>query len=792
MGGNNMLKNYFKVAFRSMMRRKGFSLLNISGLAIGMASAMLILLWVQNEMSYDRFYPNANRLYLAWNKDTWGSKLTCWSTTPKVFGPVYKHETPEVEKESRVNWNQSLLFTVGEKRLNVTGTMVDPDFLTMFSFPFVNGDANTALNSPQAIVLTEKLAVKLFGSPNSAMGKTIKIDNKDNYTVSAIMKDLPNNTQFDFEYLLPWAYMVAHQNDDSSWGNNSTRNYVLLKPNANIDNVNAKIKNFSINHQGKGATTQMFLYPVSELRLHSQFKDGKPSGGRIEIVRVFTIIAIFILLIACINFMNLSTARSEKRAKEVGIRKVAGALRQGLIGQFLAESVLIAFIAGVLALVIVQLSLHSFNNLTRKELYVGYGSLYSWLTFFAFIFVTGILAGSYPAFFLSSFKPSAVLKGAFKKAHALVTPRKVLVVLQFTFAIILIICTIIVEQQLKYGQDRENGYDKNNLVYVFMTGDVEKKYTAIKEELLQKGIATSISKTSSPITQSWSNTWGINWQGKPANDKTIINNFCSDGNLVTVTGMKVVEGRDIDLKKYPGDSMSVVLNEASVKIMGFKHPVGQVLSYDTNYTVVGVVKDFIMESPYEPIRPIAIFGPHEMFFNTMHIKLSKNNTTANNLAAMEKIFKQYNPQYPFEYHFVDEVYAQKFEEEKLTGILAALFGGLTVFIACLGLFGLAAYMAENRLKEIGVRKVLGASVTGITTLLSIDFIKLVLISIFCATPVAWWAMDSWLKGYEYHTSISWMVFVGAGIIAVVIAILTVSFQAIKAAVANPVKSLRSE
>jgi ABC-type antimicrobial peptide transport system permease subunit len=436
--------------------------------------------------------------------------------------------------------------------------------------------------------------------------------------------------------------------------------------------------------------------------------------------------------------------------------------------------------------------LHAFNELTRKELFIGYGSIYFWLAFFAFIVFTGVLAGSYPAFFLSSFKPVAVLKGTFKKANALVTPRKILVVLQFTFAIILIICTIIVEQQLKYGQDRENGYDKKNLAYVFMTGDIEKRYTAIKDDLFRRGIATSISKTSSPITQSWSNTWGIGWQGKPANDKTIINLFCSDGNLVPTTGMKIIEGRDIDLKKYPGDSMSAVINETTAKIMKFKHPIGQVLTNDTNYTVVGVVKDFIMESPFEPIRPIVIFGPHIQFFNTIHIKLNNHNTTQKNLAEMEKVFKQYNPEYPFEYHFIDEEYASKFEEEKLTGTLAALFGGLTVFIACLGLFGLASYMAENRIKEIGVRKVLGASVSSIATLLSIDFIILVLISIVLATPVAWWAMYKWLKGYEYHTSISWMVFVASGVIAVAIAICTVSFQAIRAAVANPVRALRSE
>jgi putative ABC transport system permease protein len=786
-----MFRSFLKTGLRNLWRSKGFSALNICGLAIGMASAMIILLWVQNELSYDRFYPKIDRLYQAWNRDKWDDKLECWNSTPKIMAPSLKLEYPEIEKASRVNWNQNLLFNVGEKNLYSQGTMVDPDFLTMFSWPFEQGDPNTALNNPTSIILTKKLAKKLFGN-GEAIGKVIKIDNKDNFTVSGVMKDLPNNTGFNFEYLLPWTYMVTRNQMDSSWWNNSTRTYVQLNPKTQISALNTKIKNVTKTHCGQGQTTEVFLYPVKQLRLHGEFTNGVPTGGRIEMVRVFIIIAVFILLIACINFMNLSTARSEKRAKEVGIRKVSGALKGSLIGQFLFESVMISIIAGILALVIVQLCLPSFNILTRKQLGIAYSDIYFWLSFLGFILFTGILAGSYPAFFLSSFKPVMVLKGSFKKVNALITPRKVLVVLQFTFAIILIICTIIIQQQIKYAQSRENGYDKGNLVFINMAGEIEKSYKLIANDLLRDKIAVSISKTSSPITDSWSNTWGFKWEGKAPTDKTIVNVYCSDGDLVKTTGMKIVKGRDINLRTFLTDSFAAVINEAAAKAMSFKNPIGQNLRYDTNYHVIGVVKDFIMESPYEPIRPIVVMGPHNQFFNTIHIKLNKENSTAKNIAGMEKIFKQYNPQYPFEYKFVDEAYAEKFASEQVTGSLAGWFSFLTIFISCLGLFGLATYMAQNRIKEIGVRKVLGASVTNITTLLSKDFLKLVVLSLIIASPVAWYAMFKWLEGFKYHTPINWWIFIMAGSLALLIAFLTVSYQAIRAALMNPAKSLRSE
>ncbi|HXL56124.1 MAG TPA: ABC transporter permease [Chitinophagaceae bacterium] len=787
-----MFKNYFKVAFRNLFRNKGFSAINILGLAIGMASTMLILLWIQNELSYEQFHEKKDRIYEAWNRANFSGKLNCWNTTPKILARTLERDLPEVEQAARVDWGSNFLFSIGEKRLTVEGTVVDSNFLQVFSFPLLKGNPKTVLNDMHSIVLTEKLANKLFGNED-AMGRIIKIDNKDNFTVTGILKDLPTNTRFKFEYLVPWSYKRFLGDDDVNWGNNSTRTYVLLKPNASAVSVNTKLKTFKPKYDKDDPKWEMFIYPLSKWRLYSSFTNGLEDGnGRIEYVRLFGIIAAFILLIACINFMNLSTARSEKRAKEVGIRKVVGAQKSLLISQFIGESILLAFIAGIFAVVIVQLTLPAFNSLVDEKVSIQYSNLNEWLACIGFIVFTGILAGSYPAFFLSSFQPVKVLKGTFKKAHALVTPRKVLVVLQFTFAIILIICTIIVKQQIDYARDRDTGYNKNNLIYHLFTGDIEKNFQLIKNELLSSDVASSVTKTSAPLTQSWSDGWGQEWEGKDPNDKTDFYRYNEDEGLGATAGLQFVAGRDFDLKQFPTDSNGAILNESALKVMKFKNPIGKLIKDNgSEWHVVGVIKDFILTSPYEPTRPMLIYGS-KAWFSTILIKFNDKNSTAGNLKKAEAIFKKYNPEYPFEYKFVDEEYARKFEDEQRIGTLAGVFAALTIFISCLGLFGLATYMAENRIKEIGVRKVLGASVTGITTLLSKDFLKLVLVSFILAAPVAWWAMFTWLKDYPYRVNIQWWVFVMAGLLSIAISLLTVSYQAIKAAIANPVKSLRTE
>ena len=791
-----MIKNYFKTAWRNLTRGKSFSFINISGLAIGMAGAILILLWLQNEVSFDKFHKNKNDLYqvygLTGNTD---GHAVAIDVTSQPMAPALKQNYPEVEAATRVADVSSFLFTADNKSFtNIKGDFVDPSFLSMFTFPLIDGNKNDQLKNVYSITITQKLAQKLFGNED-AMGKIIRIDSVDNFTVTGILKNLPSNTRFDFEYLLPWDYLKKIDWNNDTWLSNNTPTYVLLKPKTDIAAFNAKIKDITKRETGRNDVWTQFLFPLSQWHLYSDFKNGKPAGGRIETVRTFGIIALFILLIACINFINLSTARSEQRAKEVGIRKVAGAGKVLLIGQFIVEAFLTACIAGVIALLIVQLTLPSFNRLINAQLSIPYSSGYFWLCALAFIVITSLLAGSYPAFYLSSFKPISIFKKQFKKNNSTISPRKVLVVLQFTFAIILIISTIAIRNQVVYAQDRDKGYSNNNLVKVDFVGDINKNYALIKQDLLSSGIASSVTKTMTDIVQGGFHSWGLRWPSEiPKDTVTTITIYSEDANLVKTAGLHLLEGRDIDINKYPADSFSILLNESAVKTMGLKNPLGQIINnpFDkTDWHVVGVVKDYVQGSPYAKVLPTVIYGPGA-WFNTMYIKFNTTNSTASDLTQTEKIFKKYNAAYPFDYIFVDEQYAKQFDDEQRTKTMAGLFAALAIFISCLGLFGLSAYVAESRVKEIGVRKVLGASVANIAGLLSFDFIKLVIVSIIIATPVAWFAMNKWLDDYSYRISIGWGIFFVAGVLAILIAVITVSFQAIKAAVANPVKSLRSE
>lgn len=787
-----MFLNYLKIAFRNLLKNKGFSVINITGLSIGMASAILILLWINHETNYDQFHEKKDRIYEAWHRAEFSGELQCWNTTPKVLAGAMQKDMPEVETTARVNWRNMKLFTVGDKSLMSGGNIVDSTFFRVFSFQPVKGDLETALMNNDGIVLTRTLAMSLFGTED-VLGKIVKIDQDENAIVTAVVEDPPQNTRFNFEYLLPWSNMRKMQGDESNWHNNSIRTYVLLKPNTNLAGVQEKMKTFRVKYVPDEPKWQMFIYPISKWRLYSNFENGKESGGNIVYVRIFAVTAAFILLIACINFMNLSTARSEKRAREVGIRKVAGAMKSNLVAQFIGESILVAGIAGLLALLIVILCLPAFNQLTSKELMIDFTDPAFWGLFIAFILFTGFLAGSYPAFFLSSFRPTSVLKGTFKKSNATVSPRKVLVVTQFSFAIILIMCTIVVRKQLLHAQNRNAGYEKDKLVYHMMNGDLYKNYTLVKNKLLESGIASSVTKTSAPLTQAWRDTWGIEWTGKDPNDKTDFDIFSSDENLAKTAGLQLIHGRDFDLSKYPTDSMGMLINESAMKAMNLKDPIGkEILDGDEKFHVVGVFRDFIIQSPFYPTKPMLIEGAGPNWFNTIHFKLSNSGSVADNIRKAEGIFKKYNPNYPFEFKFIDAEYDAKFTGEKRVATLSWLFSFLTIFISCLGLFGLATYMTATRTKEIGVRKVLGASVTSISGMLSKDFLKLVLISVFIGCPIAWWAMNNWLDNYPYRTSIEWWLCLLTAGIAMLIAVATVSYQAIRAALSNPVKSLRSE
>ncbi|WP_057940102.1 ABC transporter permease [Algoriphagus resistens] len=786
-----MLKNYFKIAWRNIVRSKGYALINIGGLSIGMASAILILLWVQNEVSMDRNHPKSDRIYKTYNRDTFSGERWVWGSSPKILGPTLKKDYPEVEQAVRIN-NANFLFTIGDKKSNESGVFVDPEFLDVFDFPVLEGNSSTALGDPYNMVVTEDFARKLFGEQD-AVGQTVKIDSTDIFTVTAVLENIPNTTRFQSDFFLSWEYMKKLGWDDEWWGNNSVETFVLLTENASLESFNEKIESITKEHTNGESSTEVFTYPLSQIHLYGKSENGRLVGGRVVTVRMFAFIAVFILVIACINFMNLSTARSEKRAKEVGLRKVVGARKTSLIAQFIGESTLIAFIAGILAILIVELTLPSFNTLVDKQLFISYGSYVFWLQLIGFILLTGLLAGSYPAFFLSSFSPVNVLKGTFRSAASAVNPRKILVVLQFSFAIVLIVSTIIIQRQISHAQKRELGYDRDNLIYVMMQGDIEKHYGAIKQSLLNSGAVQAMTKSMSPITQRYSDGWGYSWEGStPEDEKLDFIRFSTDADFMKVMGTELVEGRDIDIHQFPSDSTAILLNETAVRKMRLENPLGQIVSDgDDNYTVVGVIKDFIFESPYDPVNPLMVFGPSS-WFGVVHIRLKADQPVAENIASIQGVFEDFNPNFPFEYHFVDEQYARKFNDTRRTASLSILFTILTIVISCLGLFGLSTYMAANRIKEIGVRKVLGASVGSISLLLSKDFLKLVGIAFLLSVPVAWYVMDQWLENYQYSVGIEWWVFFATGTATMLIALFTVGFQSIKAALTNPARTLKSE
>jgi ABC-type antimicrobial peptide transport system permease subunit len=662
----------------------------------------------------------------------------------------------------------------------------------MFDFPLLQGNSQTALNDPYSVVLTEKAATRLFGD-EAPVGQALLINGEYPMTVTGVMKNLPGNTLFEFEALIPVVFLKVLNQYDENWGSHSLNTYVELHPNTRLDLANESIRDIFKKHTDNRSETEAFLYPLSKRHLYSKFENGIPVGGMIETLRIFGLIAGLILLIACINFTNLSTARSEKRAKEVGVRKVMGGKRMSLIKLFLGESMIVSFIAGAMALILALIALPLFRTLMGKQLGLDLTDIRFWLAGLGFVIFTGVLAGSYPAFYLSSFLPVKVLKGIRGRKQSLVSSRKVLVVVQFTIACALIVSTLVIHRQIRYAENRDSGFDKEQLIYTRFEGDIEKNYELIKYDLLSSGTAISVTRNFSPMTQGWGNTWSVNWTGKDPNARIIFDMYQTDAEWAKTVGATIIEGRDIDVYTYATDSTAMLLNESAVKIMNLEHPIGEIIyNNGIDFHVVGVVKDFILRSPYEPVVPMNICGPASWGFMVMHIKFNNHNRMSDNLARAEQIFKQFNPAYPFEYNFVDEEYARKFQDEKTTGTLATWFAGLTIFISCLGLFALVAYMAETRRKEIGIRKVLGASVSDVIYLLSKEFLILVGISIVVASPIAWWTMEKWLSGYSYRTNIPWWLFIVVGCLSLCIALLTVGFQAFKAATTNPVDAIKRE
>jgi ABC-type antimicrobial peptide transport system permease subunit len=782
----------FKINLRNLQRGGIYSVINIGGLAIGMAAAILILAWIYHEWSYDRFHAKEKNIYVVYNRAAFDGVIHCSSWTPLIMGPTLKTDYPGISAVARMA-GAELIYAVEESKFNIQTGCTDADFLTMFDFPLLQGNRETALNDPYSVILTEKAAMRLFGNKDP-MGKTLLVNNQYPVTVTGVMKDLPGNTMFQFEALTPFPFRKVYGGYyNENWNANSVQTFAELHPNAQMASVDESIRGIVKTHTNNSVQSEQFLHPLGKQHLYSKFVNGVPVRGELtEKMRIFGVIAGLVLLIACINFINLSTARSAKRAKEVGVRKVMGGKRLSLIGLFLGESMIISFIAGAIALVLALMVLPVFETLMGQRLTLNLTNVRFWIAGLGFVILTGLLAGSYPAFYLSSFRPVKVLKGIFRTKQRLVSSRKVLVVVQFTVASVLIVSTLVIHRQIRYAQDRDSGYDKDQLIYTILKGDIPKNYELIRQDLLNSGTAISVSRSSEAMTKGWSDTEGVNWQGKDPAERITFGLHYTDAGWTKTVGTSIKEGRDIDIYTYPTDSTAVLLNETAVKMMNFEYPVGETVSIDgRDWRVVGVVKDFILRSPYESVEPMIIGGPAGYFY-VMHVKLNGHNRMSDNLAQTEQIFRQYNPGFPFEYQFVDEEYALKFGEEQKMGTLATWFAGLTIFISCLGLFALVAYMAETRRKEIGIRKVLGASVSSIVILLSKEFLILVTISIVIASPVAWWAMNQWLVTYPYRTYIPWWLFIVVGCISLCIALLTVGFQAIKAAMENPVKAIKSE
>ncbi|MCG2615529.1 ABC transporter permease [Terrimonas sp. NA20] len=787
----SIIRNYAVVAWRNLVRSKSFSAINIAGLALGMVSAVVILLWSFKELSFDQFHSKKERVYHIMNRAKFEENVVVWGATPKPLAAVLEQNYPQVETAVRLNWVALFVLHAGSQQYQEPGYLTDPGFFNVFDFPFLKGDPKTALQSEYSIVLTETMAKKLFGNTN-VLGHTVRIDSTDFFTVTGVMKDPPINSSLDFNYVIPWSYMKRVGWDDNNWKNNNVRTVVLMKPGIDEATANKLFANV-VKKQVSDSENELFVHPLTKWHLRSGFHNGINDGGEIILVRMFCIIAGFILLIACINYVNMSTARSQKRAREVGIRKVVGAGRGSLITQFLGESVLVSFFAGAIALILLYPALLAFNYLIDDRLSVPFGNYQFWIAAILFMIVTGILAGIYPAFYLSSYQPVKVLKGHFKRIRVFVTPRKMLVTLQFTFAIVMIICTIVIYRQIKHTQERDRGYRGNNLAYMYMKGRMKQNYPAIREELLASNAITDITRSNCPITDVWSNGDDYDWDGNPPGERHVVMRFTADRNYVSAMGLQLLQGRDLDTEKHPADTSSVLINQAAAKMMGISaNAVGKKIRQGKKeLEVVGVVQNFIPDMPYQAFMPAVIHGDTDNF-GAISFRLNEERGTDENLASIAGIFRKYNPDYPFEHFFADEAYEAKFATEKVIGTLAAFFAGLTVFISCLGLFALAACLAESRIKEIGVRKVLGASVTRITALLSKDFFQPIVLAILIASPLAWWGMDHWLSNYAYRTSINWWVIATAALLVILIAIATVSYQTVKAAIANPVRSLKTE
>ncbi|QHT69219.1 FtsX-like permease family protein [Rhodocytophaga rosea] len=792
-----MLQNYLTIALRNLFKNKVYSFLNIFGLAIGMAVAVLIGFWLHDELTYNKFHANYDRIGQVKTTQTFNGETGTHSAVAIPLSEELRSKyTSDFKYVVMTSWNFGHILAYGDKRISTQGLYTQPEFPEMMTLKMIKGSRN-ALKDPSSMLINASLAKSLFGDEDP-MNKVIKKNNKTTYKIAGVFEDLPRNSEFyESSLLIPWEAYLAEEpwvkNSYDQWGNHSWQMFVQLNDKVDFNKVTAKIRGIPMQHlTASDGQEEVLVHPMSKWHLYSEFKDGSVVGGRIQFVWLFAIIGIFVLLLACINFMNLATARSEKRSKEVGIRKAVGSVKSQLVFQFLSESILVVFIAFFLAYFIVLISLPWFNELADKKMNSQWANPVFWLASIGFTLFTGLLAGSYPAFYLSSFNPVRVLKGTFKVGKFAALPRQVLVVLQFTVSVTLIIGTAVVFKQIQHAKNRPVGYNREGLISVSVhTEDLNGKYEVLRSELLKTEAVQEMAQSGSPTTAIYQNQIGFDWKGKDPNSVPLFAIVSHSHDYGKTINWQMLQGRDFS-RDYSTDTSGLILNEAALKVTGLKNPVGETIKWnDKNWQIIGIIKDMVIQSPFRPIEP-TIFKLDYGWVGVITIRLKPGVPVRDALAQVESVFKKMSPASPFDYKFTDEEYARKFSDEERIGTLASVFAGLAILISCLGLFGLASFTAEQRIKEIGIRKVLGASVVDLWMLLSKDFVRLVIISLLIAAPIAYYVMYKWLSTYDYRSQISWWIFAGTALCALLITLLTVSYQSIRAALANPVKSLRSE
>ena len=786
-----MFKLNLKIALRNLWRNKGFTLINLGGLAIGLASCMVLLLYVAYEYGYDKQFTDYDKTYLVYNNQKTAKETFSFLAVPGLMENEVRSKVSGVSKVGRLSYPEYKMLSYHQNNFKKSAVFADPDFLKMFDYKVLKGNPNTFLKNPDGVILSETLAKNLFGNEDP-LNKVVKLENNLSLKVEGVVEDRPKNSSLEIDYLMSWKlYETLNPwTKTSGWTSNYCVLFVQLQDNSFFEQANNQMHGM-IKANDKNSNGEPFLHPLSKWHLYEKFENGKNVGGRIDQLKIFFLLAFCILLIACVNFMNLSTAKSEKRAREVGVRKAIGSSRNNLVSQFMFESILLTTLSMLVAFVLIEVSLPYFNNLLRISLEIDYADWKFWAVFLGLALLTGIIAGSYPAFYLSSFDPVKVLKGFKLSGGSSLSIRKYLVVFQFVFAACLIVCTAVIYQQLNFIKNKPIGYNIGNLVQISAEGELANpgKRNILKDEILKSGAATAVTEYSQSLTAGGNNTYAVSWPGKDENEKILVNYRFTTVDLTKTTGMEILAGRDFSKDRV--DTANVLVNEALVKVMGMKNPVGKVISWDQPLTIVGVVKDYVMESPYQSPKPL-IIAQNKQATSTIIMRLNDQSNVTSSINKINEIIKRLNPAFPAEVKFVNENFESKFQNEKLLGTLSNWFGGFAIFISCLGLLGLALFMAEQRKKEISIRKVLGASTANILTLLNKDFIKLVAIANVIAFPLAYIIISKWLSGYEYRISVSALPFIAAISLSVIIAILTVSIQSVKVAKANPVDALKYE